>query len=274
MSDGLLLELVTRLTDRDRRIILALDEHRVLTTGQIHRLWFTSLRHTQRRLATLQSLGVLTGIRPRAEQGSAPTHWILGSAGVTLIAAHYDEPVRKAVLRRERALHAVLGPHREHTVGTNEFFVRLHTAPGHLSAWWSSTCCARTWGDMIQPDGYGRYKDENRAVGLWLEYDRGTETVAQVAGKIGGYVEAVRTIRGTPPWVCITVPGPRRERGIQEALGTPDIAIATAVHHESASPADAIWQPVGTPERLRLIDLADQPRPGEPMATQPASVAT
>ncbi|WP_228003283.1 replication-relaxation family protein [Nocardia australiensis] len=56
---------------------------------------------------------------------------------------------------RPRLAHSL---HLDHDIGVGDWFTTLATRPrpGTLTAWWSPTRCARLWGDLARPDGYGR----------------------------------------------------------------------------------------------------------------------
>ena len=77
-----------RLTDRDRRILHLVSDHRVLTTEQLTVLEFGSRTRAQHRLQELHELDVMWRFRfPRAAGGSYPWRYALGYSGARLIAA-------------------------------------------------------------------------------------------------------------------------------------------------------------------------------------------
>ncbi len=65
------LDIVGRLTERDRFLCRVLWEHRLLTTDQVVDLCFTSLTSAQHRLVALWRLGVLERFLPLRPTGSA-----------------------------------------------------------------------------------------------------------------------------------------------------------------------------------------------------------
>jgi hypothetical protein len=81
------LDMLGRLTERDRLICRVLWEHRILTTEQICDLYFTSLVSAQHRLVTLWRLGVLERFRSIRPVGSESCHYTLGPLGTGLVAA-------------------------------------------------------------------------------------------------------------------------------------------------------------------------------------------
>ncbi len=81
------LDVLGRLTERDRLICRVLWEHRILTTEQICDLCFTSLVSAQHRLVTLWRLEVLERFRSIRPVGSESWRYTLGPLGAGLVAA-------------------------------------------------------------------------------------------------------------------------------------------------------------------------------------------
>lgn len=266
VSGELLLSLAEHLTERDHRILAYLGEHELLTTPQIRDLAFGSTRQAQRRLAELAGLGLLSRLRPRVSRGSAPIHWILGPAGVVVLAADLRADVRTIGALRRRALTLAVGQHRRHRVGVNGFFTRLVADDsGQLELWWSERHCARRWGHVIVPDGYGHWRQGGQAIGFWLEYDRGTESLADLVDKVDAYADLAHvrgpTGQNRPPWLLIRLGSERRERDLRRLLPIRTIVpVATAGEPETPSPATAIWSPVDRAERMPLIGLLEADR--------------
>lgn len=74
-------------------------------------------------------------------------------------------------------------------------------APGHLTAWWSEARCARYFGDLVRPDAYGRWRQADREVEFFLEFDFGTEALPVLASKLAGYHQlACRCRKPHPFW--------------------------------------------------------------------------
>jgi hypothetical protein len=154
--------LAGRLTERDQRVALACYEHRVLTTEQLRRLYFSAPRRARRRLALLYELRVLDRFRPARQpgQGSAQHHWILDEAGAHVVAAQLG--VERAELRfRHQAALGIFGSQKlDHQLEVNEFFTRLaedaRQAGGRLLEWWGERRCLAALEGRVAPDGYGR----------------------------------------------------------------------------------------------------------------------
>jgi hypothetical protein len=166
------LALHSHLTDRDRRILAMLDEHQVLTAGQLHRLFFTGLRTCQLRLGVLRGLDLLDRFRyARPWGGTEQWKWVLGWTGAQFQAAASGRRPPTERTWRDQTMRLTASPTLPHLLTTNEFFVRLHhtarTQPGvqpgvqpgaqpgaQLLRWWSEPVTARRF-NGIHPDGHG-----------------------------------------------------------------------------------------------------------------------
>src|SRR6266498_4327398 len=84
-----LFELARHLTERDREVALYLYRHRVLTTGQLQLLFFSSRRRAQDRLLFLYRNRIVDRFYPAGPfaRGKPDAHWLLDEAGATLVAA-------------------------------------------------------------------------------------------------------------------------------------------------------------------------------------------
>lgn len=282
-----------RLTDRDRRILDLVSTHQVLTTEQLAVLEFGSRTRAQHRLQELYGLNVLWRFRfPRAAGGSYPWHYALGYTGARLIAA------QKAVRPPRPAEHAqhlerlVESPKLRHQLGVNDFFVAL---AGHarsrgwphpnqsggegLVTWWSEAETTSRHQSSVRPDGYGRWAENGRLVGFYLEYDTGTETLATVARKLNGYVGYYRTThRDLQGMLLFSLATTRRETGVRAALaralasldGTLDMATTARDYGHPDGPSGPVWslvtQQPDAMRRLRLPDLS-QPADVAPVTT-------
>lgn len=269
-----------RLTPRDRWIMRMVHEHRVLTADHITDMAFPSYRSGRLRLRELFLWNVLDRFQPFATVGAAPMHYVLGPAGATALAA--EEGLDRAHLgyRHDRALGIAHSLHLAHTVGVNGWFSALaadarHSGTASLDAWWSEYRCHRHFGDLVQPDAYGRYTEQARTVEFFLEFDFGTEALARVAGKLARYADlAAATAISTP--LLVWLPSARRETAARRLLAKahaalPDraaVPVATSApdHLDPAdhgpSPADPVWLVLGqthrpTSGRVRLVELLD-----------------
>ncbi|PWW53135.1 replication-relaxation family protein [Actinokineospora spheciospongiae] len=277
--------LAWRLTARDKWIARMLWEHRVLTAHQLTALAFPSFRSGRMRLRELYTWGVLDRFQPFVTIGTAPMHYVLAPAGAAVLAAEDGVDVKDMGYRHDRVFGVAHSLRLAHTVGVNEWFTALvdrarHPRPGEqatLVAWWSETRCARHFGDLVKPDGYGRWQHRDRhgdrQVEWFLEYDFGTEVLGKLAGKLTGYAALAQATGITTP-LLVWLPTARREatarrllarawreledpRAVPVATAAADLLNPDATH---PSPADEVWLPLNTPAgggRQTLTGLLD-----------------
>ncbi|WP_067460745.1 replication-relaxation family protein [Actinomadura macra] len=267
----LVADLAYRLTGRDRTLLTLVWEHRVLTTDQLTALLFPSPERARQRLNQLHRLYALLRFRPWTPVGSKPWHWVLGPTGAHVLAIQAGQTLNAFGYRQDNA--TAISPRLGHQIGVNDFFVGLHAHARHrndgttLDQWWSEHRCAAHWGDLARPDAFGRWTEHSNAhlpeppqtLDFFLEHDTGTETLARVAAKLGGYADLAEATGTTTP-VLIWLPSPHREANLRKLIGAPEIPVATAVHTPATSPegpAGPIWHIAGTSgPRRRLCDLA------------------
>lgn len=254
-----LLALYPHLTVRDRNLLALLDEHLVLTTSQIHRLYYLALRTCQIRLRELHGLGLLERFRfARLYGGSEPWHWTLGLHGARFRAGATGRPVPTERAHREQVLRLTARARLPHLLTTNEFFVRLaataRTDGGvRLDRWWSErTATARFM--RIRPDGHGILTAYGRTVGCFLETDMATEPLTRVLSKMEAY-ERLAAAGGPRYPVLFWLPTAEREAHLQQALrrALPEVPVATATH--DTEPAGPVWLPVDGWQRVPLAEL-------------------
>ncbi|GIJ08445.1 replication-relaxation family protein [Micromonospora andamanensis] len=268
------LRLQAQLTVRDRLLLDWLADHKVLTTFQISRALFTSLDFAQRRLLKLHQLGLVDRFRPlRAGGGSYPWHYVLDQTGTECVAASRQQtPPRpgQTTLRKHRlATSRTL----EHLLGVNQFFTDLAARarthpPAQLQRWWSEQRCAEpgafntTLLSPIRPDGHGIFREGDRRVAFFAEFDTGTERPRVLLEKVNNYT--IHTAMGGPAWpVLFWLPHTDQERALHQLLtGLPTpVPVATACRDSlpvGACAADAVWLVAGSTDGpRRLVDLAD-----------------
>ncbi|MFF4778998.1 replication-relaxation family protein [Microtetraspora fusca] len=260
-----LAELAARLTERDYKILDCVHEHRVLTTHQIQKMFFTLPQPTRRRLGVLHRLGALARFRPWTPYGggSSPGHWVLGRAGAAALAASRNVTVAELGYRHDTAIAICFSSRLHHQVGVNDFFADLHAharrsaGKAEVRKWWPERRCIELWGDLARPDAYGRWTENSRELDFFLEHDTGTEPLTKVAAKLGDYANLAEATGITTP-VLIWLPGHTRETHLRELLTDVEVPVATAVRTSlSDGPAGAVWLPAGaTSGRLRLAELA------------------
>jgi hypothetical protein len=261
-----LLAIVGRLTERDRLVCRLLDDHRVLTTAQVADVGFTGERRARMRLAELYALDILDRFRPQTWGSPSPFHWVLGPLGAAVVAAETGTDPGDHTWRRGLVHDLAASQRLAHLVGTNGFFCGLlrsaRTRPGcYLDEWWSERRCAREWGEVVRPDGYGVWSEADAALPFLLEYDNGTERLERLGAKLPGYAR-LAAAAGHPNWVLFSFGSPRRERDARRVLAHPGVPVATAARSPGTAPDAAIWLPASTGGvRLRLAQLANAPLP-------------
>lgn len=261
-----ILQVQSRLTGRDRTIIDWLDRHGVLTTAQLTAALFTSPTTASHRLAKLRAIGVVDRFhRPLPAGGFGPWHWVIGALGARIAAAgrNTTPPTPAAVRARHDRLtdSATLA----HLLGTNQFFIDLHVYTRQhphtrLVRWWSEHETVQRYQGRVHPDGHALWRDGDGdhavVIGLFLEYDRGTEQLRRLVAKVDAY--DLLAYDGGPAYPVLFLLGSaQRETALHnEFAGRPDgpAPVATAVRGpRRLDPADAVWALVGQPGRRRAL---------------------
>ncbi|WP_370946601.1 replication-relaxation family protein [Amycolatopsis sp. cg5] len=254
-----------RLTDRDRSLIDLLADHRVFTAEQVARLDFPNDTRARHRLVLLHRRGVLARFRRCVRPGSQPWRYTLGLLGEAIHAASSGDPLPRASAVRERIIRLAESRTLDHLLGVNDFFTTLS---GHaqkvpnceLLDWWPESRVASICGKIVRPDGYGEWSENDRKLGFFLEYDNGTERLADVVEKIDKYAE-LATAGVTKP-VLFVFPNTPRNHHFQQLAhrhGVPPSVpiLSTDTDYLAAAQAafaDRVWLPVGGSRLVRLID--------------------
>jgi DNA-binding CsgD family transcriptional regulator len=257
-----LADLAGRLTQRDRQLLRLLAEHHVLTSHQLAELAFGHLDTAEDRLRTLTTLEVVDRFRPRRDTGSAPYHYVLGPLGAAVLAA--EQGIGVADLGYRRASTLAVAHHRSlpELVRGNGFFAALagHTRrhpDAELLLWWSPRRCQATWGALIQPQGFGRWREGGALLDFFLACDNPSDEVARLAAALAGYDELAHANPRLATVTLLWMTTPEREAKSRPVLHPHACLVATATSLGGRNPADAIWLPLGTSgPRRRLADLA------------------
>ena len=256
------------LSDRDRQIADWLDRHGVLTTAQITAAFFASPITAAHRLAKLRALTLIDRFhRPLSGGGFGPWHWVIGPLGAEVAAAARNEPAptRRALRRRHARL--ADSSHLAHLLGTNQFFINLHTharcsgGTAQLRLWWSERDSVDRFLRRVRPDGHALWREGGTTIGLFLEYDTaGAESLARLVEKLDTYDDLVRD--GGPAYpVLFWLHATNRETHLHQMLtdrGPGLVPVATGVHdHVGVDPAGPVWRLAGDPRpaRRRLAEL-------------------
>lgn len=218
-----------RLHGRERAILRALYDHKILVTAWTRVLFFNSTRRCQDQMRKLKALGLVDRDDPSNPigVGRAQSHWTLTEDGVAVVAVLMRKP-RSALDWMPRSTYHEHDPLLEHQLGVNRFFVSLIEAsrklPDHgLEKWvperYHTTMTAGAW---IKPDGLGRYRHPGGACDFYLEYDRGTYWQRPLQEKLWRYVEvAERWAQGEVeafPNLLVVVTTEAREQAFDKAL--------------------------------------------------------
>lgn len=170
-------------------------------------------------------------------------------------------------------------PKLRHQLGVNDFFVTLagyarsrgwprpNQPDGSGLVTWRSETQAASLYSSVRPDGYGRWAENGRLVGFYLEYDTGNETLATVARKLNRYVGHYRTPhRDLQVMLLFSLATTRRETGVRAALarapasidGTLDVATMARDYGHPDGPAGPVWAPLSLgPDAVRRVQLPD-----------------
>ncbi len=263
------MEVASSLTDRDKEILRLIRWHRVLTTSQVHAMFFGDRNTAQHRLTRLHDLRLVERFKPIRSGRTGEYHYVLDRLGAYVVAAMAKDDLDAEVnvrWRTDQALAIATSQRLDHVVGANDVFVRLAVAArampdGELVTWWGEHYCKSVIGEVVRPDGLGVWREGDATLTFCLEYDRGTETIGRLAAKAGDYAR-LEEAWGVPFWLLVVVPGPRREAGARAALGGCGLAVATTTQAGARTPAGAVWAPLDADGvRARLAEMAAHPRP-------------
>lgn len=261
------------LTRRDRWIARMLAEHRVLASTQLAQLAFPSRRAANLRLRQLYQWRVVNRFQPFIGRGRAPMFYVLDIAGAHILADEDGIDPAALKFRPERSIGIAHSLRLAHLHGANSFFTSLvaaaRCAPGaRLLAWWPETRCARHFGDIVRPDGYGRWTEHGSTLEWFLEWDTGSYQLNRLAAKLHGYAKLHQVTQiNTPLLLCFG--NTRREahareiltRSARETSHADQIPIATnSADRAEGLAAEAGWLPLdpASPGRCRLAELADR----------------
>lgn len=253
------------LTPRDEAICLHLNDHRVLTTGQLADLHFTSSRRARDRLMTLNQKGVVDRFRPYRYPGSAQWHYFLGELGARVVASRLGFDLKVIRHRMERDLELVRNQRLFHIVETNDFFVHLikrcRQVPGYeVTRWWGERRCSAELRGDVRPDGLASISAFGRRLTFLVELDRGTERGDRLRRKLVFYARLAGRSEA-PDAIWFLFPGERRERSSTSKLRI-KIGIPVLTSHRElfyADPLGPVWLPVGSERRVSLSQLARGP---------------
>lgn len=238
LSTKRLTELDMALGERDKAVLLAIQRHRYLMTGQVQRLVFTeaasssaALRASSRCLKKLRELGLMATLSRRiggVRAGSGSLVWYLSHAGERLLRLrdHQPVPVRRFFEPSPYFL--------AHTLAVAEISIQLTELCREqgmtLSALHPEPECWRSYSERgthlsLKPDLYavtvsGDYEDR-----WFFEVDLDTESPAKVIEKCQRYHQYYRSgleqkESGVFPLTVWIVPGTERKDRLTAAIRT------------------------------------------------------
>ncbi len=272
-----------RLTERDRDVIKAVNDHRALFTHQLQQLFFGSRSTAQFRLALLFQHEYLNRQYPTLfgdAAGSTEALYTLGKRGAQLLVdtCGYDEGDLRLPKRRGFSWKFI-----EHLLKINDVRVSVAVAcQTHgftLDTWWDETVFrahpdyvalkdrrGRTRKKPVFPDGYFVLSTPRGTSRFFLEVDRGTEALAKFAPQIAVYEAYVasgqyqarfnaRSLR-----ILIVTSSPKRlahlKRVVEKVGGDRKYWFTTfaALSPDTCLTAP-VWERLGSRETIPLIDV-------------------
>jgi Replication-relaxation len=245
--------------ERDLQVLLNLLEHKVLTTDQITRLHFRSLRRCQHRMRELKDLGLVSSfsVGRGFGEGRAPACWHLTKPGLVEIADAKDARMSDLAWVPDSSYRT--SKMIAHRLGVNAFFCALAEASrafqGHCLATWRPEHWVRTRAAEVKPDGFGRYLHTGGACEFYFEYDRATEARGALTRKLEGYLRLAagwtreQELTGFPN-LLVLVPEGEREGEAATAYRS-----AVGVQHASGSLASSFPLYVASEDRLTELGV-------------------
>jgi hypothetical protein len=79
-------------------------------------------------------------------------------------------------------------------------YARRHP-DAELAVWWPQWRCQATWGRLIQPQGFGRWRDHGTVVDFFLECDHGEEPIS-ITAALAGYDDLADAVPSWPSSPC------------------------------------------------------------------------
>ena len=192
-----LLEIDSRLGERDRQLLVAVQKYRYLMTGQIQRLLFTDaanssagLRAASRNLKKLSELGLLDSLSRRiggVRAGSGSLIWHITHAGERLLRLN-EYPIRR---------HFEVSPYfLAHTLAAAETAIRLMEIcwkyEPQLTEVQLEPACWRAYSNAgvslsLKPDLYAATATAEYEDRFFIEVDLDTESPAKIIEKCQKY---------------------------------------------------------------------------------------
>lgn len=284
-----------RLTARLWKLLFLLLDHPLLSIAELASLLHLEVRSVQCFVYELHTLGCLQSVR--TEMGR---RWWLSGRGLRLVAVATHCHIRNLVVFPEtedepsdivQRGQAWLLRHIQHTAGIYGFFAALSQAAEqeclkgqgeHALRWWETgATCERRYSVQnrwhnLRPDALAEYQWEEQRIRFWLEWDRGTMNVRDLAIKFTSYAQYMSSRewareRSVLPMLLCVAPDMAQEKRILRVAqamlaNTPGLLVRSTVvpYLATEGPLAAIWlhgrppslEPVGHvhPMRHPLFD--------------------
>ena len=225
-----------KLSDRDMTILQALRSLRLLTGGQLRRLFFahgdpiTQARKARAAVKRLCELGVVTRLARRIggmHSGSDGQVIALTSLGHAVLSLDTDKSIRvRSIIDRKPAF-------QDHRLAVNELYVglreRARDGAVELLDFQSEPACWRGFpgigGQLItlKPDAFVQVGVGEYEVSAFIEQDQDTESLPTITRKCGVYLDYYRSGQeqhdhGVFPLVWWLVPSTKRLRNIADVI--------------------------------------------------------
>jgi Replication-relaxation len=225
-----------KLSDRDMAILAALRSLRLLTGGQLRRLFFTpgdpvtQARKARAAVKRLAELGVILRLTRRIgglRAGSDGQVIALTSLGHAVVARDTDEPSRaRSIINRKPAF-------QDHLLAVNELYVGLRERARddavELLDFQTEPACWRGFpgigGQLVtlKPDAFVRLGVGDYEISAFIEQDQDTESLPTIARKCGVYLDYYRSgqeqhKQGVFPLVWWLVPSTKRLTDIAKII--------------------------------------------------------
>lgn len=257
----------------EKRLVDCLGRHPLLTTAELGVALSVAPHFTRRAVERLLRVGLI--VRHGDEHDPEDRYCLTGLA-IRLLALRDGVPFRRYLQHApvtalpEEPTHGLptLLRQREHTVGTNSFFVSMLTRATehrHLALWEGASEAVATfsWGGerrTVRPDGAGVVVYAGRTHRFFLEWDRGTERIAVLLEKLARYANYYRawpSAGPSPATLLIACPSPQRENVMWRAVTTVfaneascrHLLTTTHPHLDLYGPFGMVWRGYGRNDR-------------------------
>jgi predicted ArsR family transcriptional regulator len=273
-----------------RRVLEWLAFHPLLTLDEMTGVLVVRQPHVEACLSRMAASGLVASVKKAvADVPQAESRYYLTAKGLGLQAERDGVPVKRYVRQgaatgalpgRSGARLQTLLRQYEHTVGTIRFVVRLieeARRQGFVVKQWFSAAEASERFSLagttrwLHPDGVIEISRHGQTHRLYVEWDRGTMRLPEIAPKLRAYVALCSLPTSTSRLLLVTST-PRRERAIRESLNGAHLADASLQANVLTSveslvsrlgPCGRVWLNGHVSERVSLAEvlMAEPPQP-------------